>query len=289
MIIRDGMRLFLITSTILLIAFNAIASEPIKSKSGSNSDSFRKHFELGKSYGEKGRHKDAAREYKRAAMIRPKDFQANYNLCWNLLKLESFREAANYCKNASRIKDDDPKVYNLLGAAYEGMKKNRWALKEYERSVKLKPEFTNARMNLARIYDLMGRLEEAIYEYKQAVKFAPRNGEAYFFMGVDYSRLERWRDAKEAFRRSISLGGKSAIAYYNLGLSYMMLREYEMAEDALKDSLKLDPSYTDAIANLGLVYLRLGNKRMAMKQYHELDGLDKSKAAELFQIMMRYK
>jgi S1-C subfamily serine protease len=106
------------------------------------------HYNLGRSYGESGQHQKAIASYKEALRIKPDHVKAQYNLGWNYRKSGQYKEAIASYKEALRIGPDDADAHNGLGYTYEKMGRNDEAVAEYKKALRINPDYTLARNNL---------------------------------------------------------------------------------------------------------------------------------------------
>ena len=58
------------------------------------------------------------------------------------------------------------------------------ALKDYNQSVELNPDFIFSRFNRAIVYSLTDELEKAVEDYSWCIEQEPELGEAYYNMGL---------------------------------------------------------------------------------------------------------
>ena len=69
------------------------------------------------------------------------------------------------------------------------------------RAIRLEPNFTPARLNLAKLQLRANRLIEARTELERAIALDANLAEAHYQLGLVYSRLRRMDDAKASMAR----------------------------------------------------------------------------------------
>ncbi|MCC7201343.1 MAG: tetratricopeptide repeat protein [Nitrospirae bacterium] len=80
---------------------------------------------------------------------------------------------------------DDPDIYNNRGMTFRENGEFRKAEEDYKRSIALKPEFSNAVLNLGILYELyLGRLSDALINYKEYVKLGGERKDVLSWIGM---------------------------------------------------------------------------------------------------------
>ncbi len=144
-----------------------------------------------------------------------------------------FREAAEAYTNAST----GPRSYVLLnkaGIAYHQMQNSQAAKKNYEKSLKLNPDYSEARNNLGTLYFGQKNFRGAIREYNRALKLNP----------------------------------KSATYYCNLGTAYFARKDYASANKAYQQALALDPDVFESRGSVGTIIQERSVEERAKYHYY---------------------
>ncbi len=115
---------------------------------------------------------------------------------------------------------DEPKLFNILGAAYSSLK----------------------------LYD------EALKYYKECHKLDTSNVEVLNNIGILYRDTNQIENSLKYFNKSILLNNKVASTYNNLGTLHAIAKNLDDAEKNFKKSIKLDNNFLDAYVNLGSLY-----------------------------------
>jgi tetratricopeptide (TPR) repeat protein len=93
-------------------------------------------------------------------------------------------------------------------------------------------------------------LQEAIDEYKQTIKIKPDYADAYINLGVTYYKLGRHQDAIEAYKQAIRIKPDFVLAHYNLGVAYLVTGDKESALEEYKILKTLDTEQANKLFNL---------------------------------------
>ena len=103
----------------------------------------------------------------------PKDFAANLNLAAVLLSRLDAAGALRALETANAVQPRRPEARNMLGAALQRVGRTSEAIVEFEIALKLRPDFTAARFNLANSQIKAGKLDEAIENLRIVVAANP--------------------------------------------------------------------------------------------------------------------
>ncbi|HEX8203444.1 MAG TPA: tetratricopeptide repeat protein, partial [Isosphaeraceae bacterium] len=120
------------------------------------------------------------------------------------------------CREAIRLRLDDPGAQNSLGMTLAGLGRPVESEAAYREAIRLRPDDPNARINLGLTLTELGRLEEAEAAYREAIRLLPDSAEAYSNLGATLAQLGRLTEAEAAYREAIRLRPDDPNAHYNL-------------------------------------------------------------------------
>jgi Tfp pilus assembly protein PilF len=83
--------------------------------------------------------------------------------------------------------------------------------------------------NLGLVYLNQGRLDEAFWHFNQSIKAKPSYGLAYLNLGAAYITTKEYVKAVDAFKWSLQFDRNSPKAHYGLGIAYLELGKKELA------------------------------------------------------------
>jgi hypothetical protein len=134
-------------------------------------------------------------------------------------------------------------------------------------------------------YDELNMHKEAIKAYQQSVKIKPAFAEAYVNLGLAYYRLGKYTDAINAYKKAIQIKPNSSSLYNKLGATYIINGKYSIARDTFKKAIDIDPNDAVAHYNLGVAYFLNGETNAAFREYILLKDLDKERAKSLVDLI----
>ncbi len=117
----------------------------------------------------------------------------------------------------------EPIAYNLLGLAYVALSQYPQALESFAEAIRLRPNFTEAMVNLALVFNRLGAHELALESCGYALAATPRHALALVNQGMAYKGLRRLDEAKQAFEAA----GNLPMARFNLGHVLMLANDLE--------------------------------------------------------------
>ena len=140
-------------------------------------------------------------------------------------RVQSFPQAQN-----------DPEIWNSLGAAFLGLGRFDEALDQLEKALSIDPDFPAALSNRGFALLLKARYEKNRLTLDRAV---------------------------DSFREAIAKNRSYAPAYNGLGAAYKTAGNTEAAISSWQQALQLDPGLDQVLYNLGFAYLEKGEKDRA--------------------------
>jgi protein O-GlcNAc transferase len=160
-------------------------------------------------------------------------------------------------------------VWNLLGAAKQGLGRMDEAIVAYKRALILKPDFAEAYNNMGVILREQGKLDEAIAAYDRALSIKPDFAEAYNNMGVTLQEQGKLDEAIAAYNKALILKPDYADTYNNIGATLREQGRLGEAIAAYDRALSIKPGYVDAYNNMGNALKDQGKLEEAIAAYNK--------------------
>jgi tetratricopeptide (TPR) repeat protein len=160
-------------------------------------------------------------------------------------------------------------AYAGLGE-YEGLHGDtNTAINHLETSVRINPNYPNARNNLGRILLMEGRDDEALAQLQKAVSLDPELADARYNLGYALLAKGRVGEALDQFQAQVNLQPADFKAQNNMGA---VLLQNGLAGDAiafLQKAVEIKPADAGPHYLLGNALYRTGRVAEAIRQYEE--------------------
>jgi protein O-GlcNAc transferase len=167
------------------------------------------------------------------------------------------------------IKDypDESVPYNICGACYAGLGQFDTAVKNYKKSLAIKPDYAEAHNNLAGTLQELGQLDDAVKSYEQALSIKPNFAEAHNNLGNVLKDLGQLNAAVKSFKKAIVIKPDYVEAHYSLGTSFQELGQLDDAVKSYKEVIVIQPDFSEIHNNLGVILNKLNQNDDALKSF----------------------
>lgn len=120
---------------------------------------------------------------------------------------------------------------------------NEYAINDFTRAIRLKPDDEKAYYERAKIYNDKGNYENAINDFNKIVEINPNNTDAYFNRGISYDGLKKFSEAIEDYSKVIELDPGDDQAYNNRGQDFLLSYKFDEAIKDWQKALEINPSF----------------------------------------------
>jgi tetratricopeptide (TPR) repeat protein len=189
-----------------------------------------------------------------------------------LMARKMYREAVDVYKEGPL---DSAIIWNKIGIAYHQMVQLDAARRNYERAIKLNPEYSEAINNLGTVYYAHKNYKKAISYYKRALKLSPNSASVYSNLGTAYFARKKYKEAAQAYQTALSLD-QDVFEHHG---SYGVLLEERSVEERAKFHFYLAQTYAKAgMHDRALQYIRKAleegfKERKKLMENPEFEGL----------------
>jgi tetratricopeptide (TPR) repeat protein len=187
----------------------------------------------------------------------PGDFGASFNLGALLFARKDMDHAIPYLRAAVPAEPEQIVALNTLGAALEAEKQLDEAMMLFSRVLRLRPDYTDARFNLANVFGMQGKLPDAADQLRMALAENPGDAAAKNLLS---QVLQTLGDASASvgnidraivyYQEVVHLEPKSADTRNLLGMLYARSGKDKLATEQFQEALKIDASHQGAQSNL---------------------------------------
>jgi tetratricopeptide (TPR) repeat protein len=118
-------------------------------------------------------------------------------------------------------------------------------------------------------YAEFGMYKEALADFDKVVKLYPQFNYGYFYRGFAYWNLEEYSKAILDFTAAIKLDSKDLHSYFNRGLCYQNEKVYDKALADFSKVIQLDPEFDEAYNQVAMTAFYKGDFAGAEKSFNE--------------------
>lgn len=192
----------------------------------------------------------------------------------SFVQKENYPSALRELLTAEKIDPTNPLVQSNLGYVYYMRDHLDLAEKHYQRSIELKPDFTDAKNNLARLYIERGKLAAAVPLLKEALKDLTYNDypKIYTNLGVLEFKRGRYSLSKVYFKKALEYNQDDCANRLYLGRSLLELRDLPTASLELNRSINSCRNLTsdDAYFYSAIALYRNNEREKSMMRFEEM-------------------
>ena len=156
---------------------------------------------------------------------------------------------------------------NDLGYVLAARGQTAEAVRHYQKSLGIFPDYPEANNNLGVVLLKAGRLDEAAGYFHRAITNKPDFADAYNNLGNLFAAQGKNSEAIGCYQRAIELDPDLATAYNNLAIQFASQGRFAEATRFYRKTIELDPDYVDAHNNFGVLLAREGRVTEAMAQF----------------------
>ena len=172
-------------------------------------------------------------------------------------QLAFWRDSVSLFGHAIQVTPPNHTIHAMMGNALVTHGQLAAATKEYEKSLRIKPDYARAQINLGIVHNLLGNdfaakgnLEAAISQYRQALVIRPDDPETHTNLGNTLANSGNLDAAITEFRKVVTIAPDSTDAHNNLGIILAKKGNLDAAAQEFKTALALNPDSSEAQDNL---------------------------------------
>jgi tetratricopeptide (TPR) repeat protein len=177
------------------------------------------------------------------------------------------QEALNAVEVLIKDYPNESLLFNISGACYAGLGQFDAAVKDYEKAIAIKPDYSKAHFNLGCTLQDLGQLDASAKSFEKAIVFEPGYAEAHNNLGIALKDLKQFDAAVKSFKKAIAIKPDYVEAHYSLGTTFHELDQKDDAVKSYEKVIAIKPDNTDVHFNLGDTLRELGQLDKAIKCY----------------------
>ncbi|GEM_PF-3400356 len=151
----------------------------------------------------------------------------------------------------------DPEALAARGLAQFELRRYRWALADFDRSLELRPDDPGTLAARGDTFAKMRRYDEALADYDRSHSLQSDDPIVLRQRGATLFHLAQYAEALADLDRTIALQPHDPTALHWRGAIFLRLRRYDAAFADLSRAITLRPESPSALRDRGLTYFRL--------------------------------
>lgn len=221
-----------------------------------------------------GRTEEARTVLEEAVETDPSDLAAKNLLAICYINLNMPDDSDRISREILAADPRNAEAFFNLGVTADKRGDHEQALFFFKRSVDLRPDYDESRINLASQYLRRGSFQEARRQLETALEINPDSPQAWYLLGKAYQGMRDYENAKQTYRETLS-----RFPYFNparISLSVILVSDGNVdgARSELLRGLEYESELQLIHTNLGIVERKLSNPDKAEKHFKEAIRLD---------------
>ncbi len=212
--------------------------------------------------------------FKRIIAHNPLHAQALHYRALICFQRQEFDQALNWVNQAINADDTVALFHNTHGVLLEHQGELDQAIAAQERAIALKPDYTEAYLNMAVSLQARGDNEKAKAVCEKVLAQAPDNAKVYTVLAFCQQNLKQYTQALRNYQHSLMLDPQQIEVYNHMGFVLAQQKRYPEAIACYRRALDRDPEYADAHNNLGIALKASGETEQAITHYQQAIALE---------------
>ena len=158
------------------------------------------------------------------------------------------------------------------------------AANQFERTISLAPNLSQAHFSVGAIYQEQEKLELAAQAIQTCLELNPKYYPAYYRLGEIYLQQDNPQAALESFQAGQKMNKKWARPYYGIGLAHFRQGSEDAAREAFEEAIYRNPKFAPAHFKLGQVLAKEGFFDEAWEGYETGQKHQPYTAADLYEL-----
>lgn len=169
--------------------------------------------------------------------------------------------------SAEIAKKPTAEAFHQRGIAYSAMEDHQNAIKDFTKTIELKPQYAGAYVNRGNSKRALELDSEALSDYSTAITLDDKNFVAYNNRGLVETDMRQFDKAMADFDRAIALSREYAEAYNNRGVVWREKGDLKKAIANYNAAIKIYPAFAEAFGNRAFALNKLKQFDAALANY----------------------
>ena len=229
---------------------------------------------MGVWHGMQNQHAKAKQYFIKTTELFPRMALAHFNLANTMMELGEVGQSLAHYKRATELDANHPEYWANAGVANLRAGDPHEAIRCFDQSLVIQPDFLPARMGKANLLCEMQSYSEAVACYDVVLQHAPQYPVAWMNKGNALFSLKDTAGAMRCYDEALRLAPSLAQAWCNKGNALIELRQYEQAIQAFDQAITLESRFPEALSGKGVALSAMRQDTQALANFDEAIALD---------------
>ncbi len=180
------------------------------------------------------------------------------------------------------LNPESAEAHMLAGEAYDELKNEAGATREFRAAVQANPKLPYAHFGLGYLLWGQNKLPEAVEQFKAELQNVPDEADAMAYLGDCYMQMNQPAEALPLLEKAARINPALPRPHVDLGILYSQAGQKEKALQQLKVAAKLAPNDVNVHWRLGKLYMVLGKRDLAKAEFAKTKSLNKAHQNTIF-------
>ena len=195
-----------------------------------------------------------------------------------LLKSKKFIQAEKKCSLLIKRVDPNYDLHNIYAVILFQLKRFDNAIIEWQKAIKLKPDYYYGYNNLGNAFLLKNDLSQALLNYEEAIKINPDYYEAIYNKANIFLKLKDFSNALKYYDKVLLLKSNYVAAYQGKAIVYKKIEKFNEAIDQWQKIINLSPTNENAYVQKGDLLFDKNKLEEALNCYEKAYELNSNKS-----------
>lgn len=201
------------------------------------------------------------------------DFLNKFDSARRLMSQTKYDEVIRIAHGLLENEPNNVDTFMMLGVSYSRVGKPRLAIPWFRKSLKEKPDYNDAMINLLRVLNASGQYKLAIKEGNEFLKLFPDDNVIYGHVGDAYFYTGNFDRALEHLFKAVKIEPQNSNVFLRIGEIFLEKKDLQKAEFYLKKAIGIYRELLNAYMLMGRLEEARGNMVLAQSHYErEIDS-----------------
>ena len=194
-----------------------------------------------------------------------------------LLKSKKFMQAEKKCSLLISKVNPNYDLHNIYAVILFQLKRYDDAISQWQKAIKLKPDYHFGYNNLGNAFLLKNDLNQALLNYEEAIKINPNYFEAIYNKANIFLKLKDFSNALRYYDKVLSLKNDYISAHQGKAIVYKKIEKFDEAINQWEKVISLNPDNENAYVQKGDILFDKNMLRDALNDYEKAYSINPNK------------